>query len=155
MLLDGVSEGEYQQVLEKGLSFCLSHGFGRYSNTSSELPQLKRVFSNYYPISVLTPLTIIPEACEELKINPKITLIIVGKRHHIRFVVTFIVKFYSCNICLAFRFFPQKPKDADKSENSPAGTVVDRDITHPTDFDYYLQSHAGLKGTSRPAHYYV
>lgn len=44
---------------------------------------------------------------------------------------------------------------ADKSGNCKAGTVVDREITHPVELDFYLQSHAGLLGTSRPAHYNV
>ncbi|KAJ3027930.1 argonaute 1 [Rhizophlyctis rosea] len=39
--------------------------------------------------------------------------------------------------------------------NIPPGTVVDAGITHPTQFDFYMCSHAGLKGTSRPAHYHV
>lgn len=53
------------------------------------------------------------------------------------------------------RFFP-KPGEGDrKSENCLAGTVVDRDVTHPTDHDFYLLSHAGILGTSRPAHYSV
>lgn len=43
----------------------------------------------------------------------------------------------------------------DNSGNCRAGTVVDREISHPMEFDYYLQSHAGLLGTSRPAHYSV
>jgi eukaryotic translation initiation factor 2C len=30
-----------------------------------------------------------------------------------------------------------------------------RDICHPTAFDFYLNSHAGLLGTNRPAHYTV
>ena len=54
-----------------------------------------------------------------------------------------------------FRFFPQSERDADKSGNCPAGTVVDREVAHPTEFDFYLQSHGGLLGTSRPAHYSV
>ena len=63
-------------------------------------------------------------------------MIVVGKRHHVR-------------------FFPKNSTEADRSGNCPAGTVVDQDITHPTEFDFYLQSHGGLLGTSRPAHYSV
>lgn len=76
-------------------------------------------------------------ACAALKINPTITVIVVGKRHHVR-------------------FFPAGgPQSADQSGNCKAGTVVDSDITHPVELDFYLQSHAGLLGTSRPAHYNV
>ena len=81
-------------------------------------------------------LTLLAEACAELRIDPKITIIVVGKRHHVR-------------------FFPLNERDGDKSGNCPAGTVVDREIAHPTEFDFYLQSHGGLLGTSRPAHYSV
>ena len=35
------------------------------------------------------------------------------------------------------------------------GTIVDVGITHPTEFDFYLCSHAGIQGTSRPSHYHV
>jgi len=80
-------------------------------------------------------LPLIKEACEELEINPKITLIVVGKRHH-------------------NQLFPIGRTD-DKSGNCAAGSVIDRDITHPTDFDFILQSHAGILGTSRPGHYTV
>ncbi|TFY78817.1 hypothetical protein EWM64_g5198 [Hericium alpestre] len=75
------------------------------------------------------------EACATLGINPKITMIVVGKRHHVR-------------------FFPQQGQ-GDRSDNCPAGTVVDRDVVNPVEFDFYLQSHGGLLGTSRPAHYNV
>ncbi|EJU00853.1 Piwi-domain-containing protein [Dacryopinax primogenitus] len=63
---------------------------------------------------------------------PKITFMVVGKRHHVR-------------------FFPKR-SDADRTENAPAGFVVDTDVAHPYEWDFYLQSHAGLLGTSRPMH---
>jgi eukaryotic translation initiation factor 2C len=81
-------------------------------------------------------LPMIKAACREFGVSPKITLIIVGKRHHIQ-------------------FFPMSREGSDRSGNCCAGTVVDRDVTHPTDHDFYLQSHAGILGTSRPAHYSV
>lgn len=81
-------------------------------------------------------LRLIRAACNAAKIAPKITIIIVGKRHHVR-------------------FFPVAPNTADRSGNCPAGTVVDTDVVHPTEFDFYLQSHGGLLGTSRPAHYSI
>ncbi|PWZ46524.1 Protein argonaute 18 [Zea mays] len=71
--------------------------------------------------------------------KPKITFVVVQKRHHTR-------------------LFPSKPKDrqyADKSGNIRAGTVVDNNICHPTEFDFFLCGHAGAKGTSRPTHYHV
>jgi len=84
---------------------------------------------------------ILKKVCDDLKISPppKITFLVVGKRHH-------------------YRFFPQNPNsndEADRSGNCPAGTVVDQGITHPLEFDWYLQSHGGLLGTSRSAHYTV
>ena len=36
-----------------------------------------------------------------------------------------------------------------------AGTVVDQGINHPTEGDFYLLSHEGIQGTSRPCHYQV
>ncbi|KIJ32100.1 hypothetical protein M422DRAFT_36017 [Sphaerobolus stellatus SS14] len=67
---------------------------------------------------------------------PKLTFIVVGKRHHVR-------------------FFPQSPNDADNSGNCLSGLIVDRDIVHPIEYDFYLQSQAGLLGTSRSCHYTV
>jgi len=46
-------------------------------------------------------------------------------------------------------------KQGDNSGNCLAGTVVDTVVAHPTEFDFYLQSHGGLLGTSRSAHYSV
>ncbi|KAH9077159.1 argonaute-like protein [Lactarius deliciosus] len=81
-------------------------------------------------------LPLIRSACKKLGFNPTITLIIVGKRHHVR-------------------FFPRSDNEGDRSGNCPAGTVVDSDVVNPVEFDFYLQSHGGLLGTSRPAHYNV
>jgi len=75
------------------------------------------------------------KACQTIDstYKPKITYIICAKRHHIR-------------------LFPDG-QGADQSGNAPAGTVVDNDITHPVNNDFYLLSHAGLLGTSKPCHY--
>ncbi|PCH42610.1 argonaute-like protein [Wolfiporia cocos MD-104 SS10] len=76
------------------------------------------------------------EACAELNMDPKITIVLINKGHHVR-------------------FFPQSQSDADSSGNCQAGTVIDRDVTHPWGLDWYLQSQAGTSGTSRPSHYSV
>lgn len=75
-------------------------------------------------------------APDQQKGLPHITLIVVGKRHNTRFYVT-------------------KESDADRSGNSKAGTVVDRGVTEARSWDFFLQSHAAIKGTARPAHYFV
>ncbi|KAF9346602.1 Protein argonaute 10 [Mortierella sp. NVP85] len=76
------------------------------------------------------------QACEYANIRAQLTYCVVKKRHRAR-------------------LFPMKPKEADKSGNCVAGTVVDSVITHPTEFDFYLQSHGGQQGTSRPTLYHV
>ncbi|KAL9682899.1 hypothetical protein QQ045_014710 [Rhodiola kirilowii] len=40
-------------------------------------------------------------------------------------------------------------------ENVPPGTVVDKGIVHPRNYDFYLCAQAGIIGTCRPAHYHV
>lgn len=90
---------------------------------------------------LLYELDAIRKACASLEPNyqPPVTFIVVQKRHHTR-------------------LFPNNHKDrssTDKSGNILPGTVVDSKICHPTEFDFYLCSHAGIQGTSRPAHYHV
>jgi len=65
--------------------------------------------------------------------TPKITAIVATKRHHIR-------------------FFPQK---GDKNGNALPGTLVEREVTHPFHYDFYLCSHVAIQGTARPVHYNV
>lgn len=91
--------------------------------THASITELPRLRSRFCAIFHLSRSHLSAEACQNLKINPKITLLITGKRHHVR-------------------FFPQQ-KDADRSGNCPAGTVVDEEIVNPIEFDWYLQSHAG------------
>lgn len=95
----------------------------------------------------------------DLDINAKLTFIVVGKRHHIRCVLPEPILHSGSHTLLIHRLFPVagvNDKNSDKkSHNSLAGTIVDQQITHPTDLDFYLLSHAGLLGTSRPAHYSV
>jgi hypothetical protein len=100
---DGVSEGQYAQILEK------------------EVPPLEAAFEKMYGARAKWP---------------KLTVIIVGKRHHAR-------------------FYPTKMEEASNSSNPLPGTVVDRGITNRIIFDFYLQAHDALQGTARPAHYVV
>ncbi|XWS28646.1 hypothetical protein CRYUN_Cryun25bG0088800 [Craigia yunnanensis] len=80
----------------------------------------------------------IRKACASLQEGymPRVTFIVVQKRHHTR-------------------LFPTDRNQTDRSGNIQAGTVVDTSICHPTGFDFYLNSHAGIQGTSRPTHYHV
>uniref|UniRef100_A0AC35TKG3 Protein argonaute-2 n=1 Tax=Rhabditophanes sp. KR3021 TaxID=114890 RepID=A0AC35TKG3_9BILA len=81
----------------------------------------------------------IREACMTLErgYQPGITFIAVQKRHHTRL--------FACD----------KKDQVGKAQNIPPGTTVDVGITHPTEFDFFLCSHAGIQGTSRPSHYHV
>lgn len=99
---DGVSEGQFQQILQ------------------NELKDIRK-------------------ACIALEQNyqPGITFVVVQKRHHTRL------------------FCADKKDQIGRSSNVPAGTTVDNSIVHPTEFDFYLCSHAGIQGTSRPSHYHV
>ena len=103
---DGVSEGQYQLVLDK------------------ELPLLKAACTETYP----------PQMTKAGL--PRFAIIIVGKRHHTR-------------------FYPTEIKEKDRSNNPRNGTIVDRGITQSRQWDFFLQAHAAIKGTARPAHYYV
>jgi len=83
-------------------------------------------------------LSAIRAACNSLQEGycPPITYVVVTKRHNTRFMC-------------------QNPRDADKSGNIVSGTVVDQQICDARTFEFFLCSHAGLQGTSCPAHYHV
>lgn len=65
---------------------------------------------------------------------PKFTVIVATKRHHIR-------------------LFP--PTGGDRNANPLPGTLVEKEVTHPFMWDFYLNSHVAIQGTARPVHYYV
>lgn len=78
-------------------------------------------------------------ACTSLEkaYQPGITFIVVQKRHHTR-------------------LFPVNERDGvGRNKNVPPGTLVDTGVTHPSEIDFFLCSHEGIQGTSKPTHYRV
>lgn len=99
---DGVSEGQYQHVLEQ------------------EVATMKAMLKETFQADV------------------KFTVVVCSKRHHVRIF----------------------PKDGDRvagdqNGNPLPGTLVERDVTHPFEYDFYLNSHSAIQGTARPVHYHV
>lgn len=92
---------------------------------SQELPCLEKACEKVYPTNT----------------NPKISVIIVGKRHHTRF--------------FPVRSGAREKPEADGKGNPVNGTIVDRGITMQHGWDFFLQAHTALQGTARPAHYVV
>ncbi|KAJ7163421.1 Piwi domain-containing protein [Mycena crocata] len=120
---DGVSEGEFETVKAAEITAIRSEQHPTY--TSYEI------------------LTHFADACAELweetglKLPlPKLTVIIVVKRHHVV-------------------FFPNDNEVNDgKTGNCRSGLVVDA-LRSPFATDFYLQAHSAVKGTSRSGHYSV
>jgi eukaryotic translation initiation factor 2C len=82
--------------------------------------------------------TAIREAGLELEAGytPPITYVTVLKRHRAR-------------------LFPTDENTNDGSGNVRPGTCVDAGIALASGFDFYLNSHKGIQGTVKPAHYHV
>lgn len=73
----------------------------------------------------------------DAKKHARVTFIVVQKRHHTR-------------------FFPTQKEFSDgKNNNIPAGTVVDKDIVHPFQYQFFMASHAAIQGVTKPAKYCV
>ncbi|KAJ6882729.1 protein argonaute 2-like [Populus alba x Populus x berolinensis] len=75
----------------------------------------------------------IKRAFRSIMYTPTITLIVAQKRHQTRLFL----------------------EDGGRIGNVSPGTVVDTKIVHPYEFDFYLCSHYGSLGTSKPTHYHV
>ncbi|KAJ5606324.1 hypothetical protein N7510_009105 [Penicillium lagena] len=94
---------------------------GQYTMVlTEELPMVKHAAQSMYK----------PEE------QPNITIVVVGKRHNVR-------------------FYPTAASDQDRTQNAINGTVIDRGVTRPRDWDFYMQAQAPLQGSARPAHYFV
>ncbi len=102
---DGVSEGQYKIVIDK------------------ELPDLRKACIATYGDSY------------KEGHRPRLTILIVGKRHHTR-------------------FYPTMANDALRGNTKP-GTVVDRGVTEGQNWDFHLQAHSPIQGTARPSHQFV
>jgi len=84
-------------------------------------------------------LPLLRKACRDVSgddYQPDVTFVVVQKRH-------------------MTRLFPKTQQDGDFKGNLKPGTVIDTDICHPHEFDFFLNSHEGIQGTVRPAHYHV
>jgi eukaryotic translation initiation factor 2C len=103
---DGVSESQYGMVLDEELP-----------QISAALAEMKVKFNRKFP---------------KIKYTPKVTLLVVGKRHHARFF-----------------------RDATSPANIKAGLIVDHTVTTPDRYSFYLQSHDSPIGTTRSGHYVV
>ncbi|XP_020224237.1 protein argonaute 4B [Cajanus cajan] len=85
------------------------------------------------------------EACKHFdeKWEPKFALIVAQKNHHTRF------------------FLADPPQTPHRGRPSPAqlnvqpGTIIDKNVCHPRNNDFYLCAQAGMIGTTRPTHYHV
>eukprot|EP00198_Chlamydomonas_reinhardtii_P005505 XP_001694841.1 argonaute protein [Chlamydomonas reinhardtii] len=83
--------------------------------------------------------TAIVQACADVggpSYRPRICFVVVQKSHNTR-------------------FFPTSAESTHKSGNVLPGTAVDRGVTDPHAFDFFLNSHAGIQGTNRAPRYTV
>lgn len=76
------------------------------------------------------------DALKEMNCNAELVVLVVQRQHHLR-------------------LFPLSGRHTDRSGNCVPGTVIDTQITHPYEFNFVLQSHAGIQGMSRPTVYHV
>ena len=106
---DGVSEGQYEQVV------------------THELTALQKACAELYTKEAKPPQPV-----------PKITIVVVVKRHHTRFYA-----------------HAHGPSDKKLRCNPSPGTAVDCGVTSQFLWEFFLQSHEAIMGVARPGHYVV
>ncbi|XVE88482.1 hypothetical protein DITRI_Ditri19aG0072800 [Diplodiscus trichospermus] len=128
-----------EQIVQFG-QMCLElvEYYSRLNNVKPEKIVLFRdgVSEGQFDMVLNEELMDIKSTFEKINYFPTITLIVAQKRHQTR-------------------LFPESQKEGSRSGNIPPGTVVDTKIVHPFEFDFYLCSHYGSLGTSKPTHYHV
>lgn len=128
-----------EQILEFG-EMCLElvESYARLNNVKPEKIVLFRdgVSEGQFDMVLNEELVDLKSAFQRINYSPTITLIVALKRHQTR-------------------FFPEGNKDGVPAGNISPGTVVDTKIVHPFEFDFYLCSHHGSLGTSKPTHYHI
>ncbi|KAM7192493.1 Ribonuclease H-like domain containing protein [Naviculisporaceae sp. PSN 640] len=98
------------------------------------------VSEGQFGIVLAKELPFLRQACNELYkpgTQPRISLIVSVKRHQTRFYPT------------------DRAHIHQRSKSPKEGTVVDRGVTNVRYWDFFLQAHASLQGTARPARYTV
>ncbi|XXG68940.1 hypothetical protein AAC387_Pa06g1922 [Persea americana] len=120
------------------MCFELLEAYARINKVKPERIILFRdgVSETQFDMVLNEELTEIRRAIESDGYKPTITVVVAQKRH-------------------LTRLFPMNEREGGKSGNVPPGTVVDKIIVHLDEFDFYLNSHYGSIGTSKPTHYHV
>lgn len=97
------------------------------------LPQIREAFA---AAAKVMNIAIVPKF--------KLTAVVVAKRHHVRFVPGTDAPSYA-----------RMNNGREGNGNCMPGTLVDTVVTSPYFQDFFLQSHDGIKGTAKPAHYFT
>ncbi|KAG2423208.1 hypothetical protein HXX76_015466 [Chlamydomonas incerta] len=108
----------------------------------SELPEVLLMYrdglsESQFDAALAEEFTAIVQACTDAggpSYRPRISFVVVQKSHNTR-------------------FFPTSNEFTHKSGNVLPGTAVDRGVTDPHAFDFFLNSHAGIQGTNRAPRY--
>ena len=116
-------------------------------------------------------LTCLIAACASLNLPvvPKLTVVVVGKRHHGKLFPALFRRTYTASQFVSSRkqaraivvAIVQRASSSIVVRIKTVIILINTDarfaseVASPAEFDFYLQSHAGLLGTSRPAHYNV
>lgn len=125
---------DFAGILEEHLIF--------FRNKNKVLPQ--RIFyyrdgvsEGQFQEALRFELSAMYQGCQRVQAGykPKITFLVVQKRHHTR-------------------FFPGKSGiSQDRNNNVPPGTIVDTEITHPNETQFFLVSHQSIQGVAKPTKY--